>query len=87
MLSSLLLIWVFAACGTLAVGPYAVLDYTTYKGVPNANGVTSWKGMRYAAPPLGALRFKAPQPPTYNNTKTVQDASQVCGLPCSLAHR
>src|SRR5580693_8487275 len=28
------------------------------------NGVDEWLGIPYAAPPLGALRWQAPQPPT-----------------------
>ncbi|KAK5127523.1 hypothetical protein LTR85_006862 [Meristemomyces frigidus] len=40
------------------------LDYSSYRGVALPNGVTQWLGLRYAAPPLGDLRFAAPQPPT-----------------------
>ncbi|TPX25062.1 hypothetical protein DIZ76_010511 [Coccidioides immitis] len=39
------------------------LGYAKYQGVPDPNGVTSWLGMRYAAPPVGELRFAAPQDP------------------------
>ena len=39
------------------------LNYTQYQGAKLSNGITQWLGMRYAAPPLGQLRFKAPQDP------------------------
>ncbi|KAF5392870.1 hypothetical protein D9757_000867 [Collybiopsis confluens] len=42
------------------------LDYGTFIGVSdNTTGVTSFKGLRYAEPPVGHLRWKAPVfPPT-----------------------
>lgn len=48
------------------------LDYSSYRGVALPNGVTQWLGLRYAAPPLGNLRFAAPQPPL--PTYGIQDA-------------
>lgn len=39
------------------------LGYAKYKGVTDSNRVTSWLGMRYAAPPVGKLRFSAPEDP------------------------
>jgi hypothetical protein len=39
------------------------LGYTQYQGTKLANGITQWLGMRYAAPPIGDLRFRAPQDP------------------------
>ena len=32
------------------------------RGVDDGS-VMAWKGIRYAAPPVGALRFQAPEPP------------------------
>ncbi|TKA71026.1 hypothetical protein B0A55_06028 [Friedmanniomyces simplex] len=58
---------------SLAVNPTVDLDYTSYQGVPLPNGVTQWLGVRYAASPVGDLRFRAPQPPTAMNG--TQDAS------------
>jgi para-nitrobenzyl esterase len=44
--------------------------------------VTAWKGVRYAAPPVGDLRWRAPEPPT--PWTTVADATRygfVCPQP------
>lgn len=46
-----------------AVSPLVTLNYTSYEGTALSNGVTQWLGVRYAAPPLGDLRFQAPQDP------------------------
>jgi hypothetical protein len=51
------------------------LNYTSYRGVALDNGVTQWLGVRYAAPPLGDLRFREPQPPEQEDG--VQDAGEV----------
>jgi hypothetical protein len=58
-----------------AVTPLVDLGYSKYKGKELSNGVTQWLGVRYAAPPLGDLRFSPPQDPTRNDT--IQDASNV----------
>lgn len=43
----------------------ADLGYSSYKGASVATGVAQWLGIRYAAAPVGNLRFRAPQdPPT-----------------------
>ncbi|CAF3547595.1 unnamed protein product, partial [Fusarium graminearum] len=47
-----------------AVDPVVDVSYSRYKGKDNGNGVTSWLGMRYAAPPIGDLSFMPPQDPT-----------------------
>ena len=59
----------------IAVDPLVDLSYATYKGVALANGVSQWLGLRYASPPLGELRFRAPLDPPTN--KTVQPADEV----------
>jgi carboxylesterase type B len=37
------------------------------------NGISHWLGIRYAAPPLGDLRFRAPQEPIVNETLQIAD--------------
>lgn len=56
-------------------GPRVDLNYTTYVGSQLPNGVNQFLGMRYAAAPLGDLRWRAPvEPPS---TGQVQPALQV----------
>lgn len=56
--------------------PVVDLGYATYKGVRlEEAGVDQYLGMRYAAPPLGDLRFRGPQDPIAETG--VQNASSV----------
>lgn len=43
-----------------AVDPLVDLGYTRLQGVAQGQGATQWLGVRFAQPPLGALRFAAP---------------------------
>lgn len=59
----------------LAVNPTVRLDYATYFGTELSNGVNQWLGIRYAKPPLGNLRFAAPQDPDF--VRGIQPANKV----------
>lgn len=54
------------------------LGYTQYKGFRTPDGIDRWLGMRYAAPPLGDLRFRAPKDPLHASPQT---ADKVCLRP------
>lgn len=49
------------------------LGYSKYQGLSVVDGVNQWLGIRYAAPPLGHLRFRAPQDPVLNSSLQVAD--------------
>ena len=49
------------------------LNYSAYRGFADSHGVTKWLGMRFAAPPLGDLRFREPQDP--ESESGIQDAN------------
>ncbi|KAJ6477683.1 alpha beta-hydrolase [Mycena sanguinolenta] len=54
--------------------PVVDLGYAQYQGAVNpANNIAHFLGIRYAAAPLGDLRFRAPQPPV--NQTSVQQAT------------
>jgi len=60
---------------SLASASTVNLGYTSYEG-STVSGVTQWLGMRFAAPPVGALRFAAPQDPL--PVEGIQQATKVC---------
>lgn len=56
------------------------------QGAVNVANVREWKGIPYASPPVGALRWESPVPPTpftstYNATYDAPGCPQVCNLP------
>ncbi|KAF9064188.1 Alpha/Beta hydrolase protein [Rhodocollybia butyracea] len=64
--------------------PIIDLGYAKYQGVfDSLNNVTNYLGMRYAAPPTGELRFRAPQAPA-NDDSVVQQADTE-PIPCFQA--
>lgn len=62
----------------MATSTVVETTYGPVRGVDRGN-VKIWKGVRYAAPPAGDLRWRAPQPPA--PWATTMDASQF-GLAC-----
>ncbi|PWY80860.1 carboxylesterase [Aspergillus sclerotioniger CBS 115572] len=52
--------------------PWVDLGYSRYRGVRLPVGADEYLGMRYAAPPLGEKRFRAPEEPV--KTSSIQDA-------------
>ena len=55
--------------------PVVDLGYSQYRGKAFSDGTSQWLGMRYAAAPIGPLRFAAPRDPL--PTKRVQSAVAV----------
>ncbi|TVY39962.1 Lipase [Lachnellula subtilissima] len=53
--------------------PVIDLEYSQYQGIGLSSGVNQYLGMRYAAPPLGDLRFRAPADPL--RTSGIQNAT------------
>jgi len=49
------------------------LGYEQYRGYHNASfGLNTWLGIRYAAPPIGGLRWRAPLPPKANREQVLE---------------
>ncbi|KFY13202.1 hypothetical protein V492_03426 [Pseudogymnoascus sp. VKM F-4246] len=53
------------------------LGYTQYKGF-RSDGIDKWFGMRYAAPPLGDLRFRAPKDPWRASKQNAFNQGKLC---------
>jgi hypothetical protein len=69
-----------------AVDPLVDVGNARYLGTALPNGVTQWLGMRFAAPPLGKLRFRTPADPPF--VEDVQAASSVTlvHFRCTIPH-
>ncbi|KAF2878212.1 Alpha/Beta hydrolase protein [Massariosphaeria phaeospora] len=66
--------------------PTIDLGYAIYEGAYDAGfDVNTFKGIRYAAPPVGNLRFAAPQAPATNRTSTTPATTDVPVCPQSGA--
>lgn len=59
----------------VGVEPIIDLGYSKYRGKALGDGTSHWLGIRYAAAPVGQLRFAAPQDPEHNTT--IQAADKV----------
>ena len=56
--------------------PIVDLGYAKHRAVGNPNDkLYKFESIRYAAPPVGNLRFKAPEPPLRDDSGTVEDGS------------
>lgn len=87
LLSGRFLVPLFYVSIASALGPVVDLGYAKYRGQSHSNGTVEWLGIRYAAPPVGQLRFAAPQDPVV--TDGIQSADKVgflysleCGDKC-----
>lgn len=61
-------------CTTAAsVSPLVDVGYSKYQGTKLLNGITQWLGIRYAAPPVGDLRFRAARDPIVDHVLHVAD--------------
>lgn len=58
-----------------ATNPVVDLGYSRYAGTYLNNGVSQYLGIRYARPPTGNLRWRAPVEP--EQTKGIQKAKEV----------
>ena len=54
---------------------------TCFEGSVIEPGLATFQGIRYAQPPIGDLRFKAPIPINQNNLGTI-DASKISSVKC-----
>jgi len=84
MLSASLPLLLGLAGAALALSPVVETLSGAVAGSANAYGI-SWKGIPYAQPPVGPLRWMAPLPAhPWSDTLTTQEFGAGCPQQCSL---
>ncbi|KAJ5806185.1 uncharacterized protein N7503_003787 [Penicillium pulvis] len=74
----LALLWLSLFSLALGRSPVAHLNYASYHG-RSTSGISQWVGMRYAAAPVGDLRFEAPQdPPVVTGLQQATQHGALC---------
>ncbi|RYO85989.1 hypothetical protein DL764_009074 [Monosporascus ibericus] len=72
-LLSLAVLYVSVAFGLYDGNNTVDLGCNKYAGVSGSNSITKWLGVRYAAPPLGDLRFLPPEEPPCDDAVQIAD--------------
>ena len=83
MLALTIILVVCLAFRAAAVCPVVETERGKYVGTPLPNGITQWLGIRYAAPPVGDNRFRAPQDP--ESFEGVRAATKVSPTPTPVS--
>ncbi|KAI4869892.1 alpha/beta-hydrolase [Hypoxylon rubiginosum] len=66
-------------CLATAVDPTVDLVCNKYAGIATPNGITQWLGLRFAAAPVGSLRFMPPEdPPCSSGTQAADQHGRLC---------
>ncbi len=76
---AIIVVLILASCTSKPklIGPVVKTQSGLVQGVANENGtVIAFKGIPYAAPPVGGLRWKEPQPPL--SWEGIRDAGEFC---------
>ena len=81
-------IWAAAVCAILAMGPASGAAAQTVRTTAGAvagvtdDGVSAWKGIPFAAPPIGGLRWQPPQPaPAWSGVRQADAVGPACPQP------
>lgn len=78
---SYLIAALIAGCVSAVADPLVDLGYARYQGYYDSTyDLNVFKGIRYAAPPIGRLRWQAPAAPLVNNSKVTlaQEQPPLC---------
>lgn len=64
---------------TTCIGPRVTLDVGVVEGTTLATGINVFKGIPYAAPPIGSLRWRSPQPaPSWGGVRPARRFASSC---------
>ncbi|KAI1373239.1 putative carboxylesterase [Hypoxylon crocopeplum] len=67
----------YARAAAVTSAPTVDLGYASYQGYYNDTyDLNIWKSVRYAAPPVGKLRWQAPQPPLQDTGRAIPAVDQ-----------